>query len=281
MEKQIAYGSDYKYIPTTSIASGMGQEILPDIYCYTIQIVNVVFVGHPNNKDFVLIDAGMPYSGEKIIAETEERFGKGARPKAILLTHGHFDHVGGIVQLLHQWDIPVFAHEKELPYLTGEQNYPTPDATVEGGFIAKISPFFPIEPIQLGSYVHPLPKDGTVPFLQDFRWIQTPGHSPGHVSFFRDHDRMLIVGDAFVSVRQDSLYKVLTQKQEIHGPPRYLTTDWNAAWQSVQSLAELKPNVAITGHGFPLQGQHLKESLDYLVKHFAEIAIPSYGKYVH
>lgn len=100
MDKDISYGDDYKFVPATSIGSGMSLEVLPDLYCHTIQIVNICLVGHPETKDFVLIDAGMPRSADEIISVTEERFGDQSRPKAILLTHGHFDHVGAIVDLI-------------------------------------------------------------------------------------------------------------------------------------------------------------------------------------
>lgn len=147
--------------------------------------------------------------------------------------------------------------------------------------VAKMSPLFPNEPIQLGNHVEKLPADGTVPHLPDFRWIHTPGHTPGHVSFFREKDRSLIVGDAFVTVKQEFLYKVITQEQEISGPPRYLTTDWKAAKKSVETLEALKPVVAITGHGSPMTGELLDESLAKLVKDFDQIAIPDYGQYVN
>ncbi|GFR37325.1 hypothetical protein PRECH8_06210 [Insulibacter thermoxylanivorax] len=91
-----------------------------------------------------------------------------------------------------------------------------------------------------------------IPSLPSYRWMHTPGHSPGHVSLFRESDRTLIAGDAFVTVRQDSLYKVLTQQKEINGPPRYLTTDWQAAKESVKRLAALKPAYAVMGHGPPM-----------------------------
>lgn len=84
VDKEMNYGSDYKFIPTTSIASGAGIEVLPDIFCQTIQIVNVVFIGDPQTNDFVLVDAGMPHSASKIIAMTEERFGDRRKPKAII-----------------------------------------------------------------------------------------------------------------------------------------------------------------------------------------------------
>ncbi|MGE8203312.1 MBL fold metallo-hydrolase [Heyndrickxia sp. NPDC080065] len=276
----ISYGSDYKYIPATSIGSGIGIEVLPDLFCFTIQIVNICLVGYPHTRDFVLVDAGMPESANEIISITEDRFGKNSRPKAIILTHGHFDHVGAIIELVKYWNIPVFAHEKELPFLTGKMSYSKPDPTVEGGLIAKISPFFPNEPINLGNSIEILPKDGTVPFMKGYRWIHTPGHSPGHVSLFKDEDLSLIAGDAFVTVKQDSLYKVLIQEQELNGPPRYFTTDWKSAWESVKRLEELNPSVAVTGHGSPMSGERLSRSLKKLVNEFDKIAIPDYGKYV-
>ncbi|AST89979.1 MULTISPECIES: MBL fold metallo-hydrolase [Sutcliffiella] len=281
MEKEMSYGSDYKFIPATSIGSGVGIDILPDLYNYTIQIVNIHLVGDPNTNDFVLIDAGMPDSAEEIISVIENRFGENSRPKAIILTHGHFDHVGAIIELVKRWEIPVYAHELEMPFLLGEKSYPEPDATVEGGMVAKMSPMFPNEPINLGNHIKPFPSDGTVPHMPGFKWIHTPGHTPGHVSFYRENDGTLIVGDAFVTVKQEYLYKVFTQELEISGPPRYLTTDWNAAKASVAKLAALKPTVAVTGHGLPLSGDLLTSSLEKLVHDFDDIAKPDYGKYVH
>ena len=280
MDRNMKYGSDYKPIPATSIKSGQTIEVLPDLLCHTIQIVNICLVGNPETKEFVLIDAGMPGSANEIISVSEKHFGTNSRPKAIILTHGHFDHVGAIIELVKHWEVPVYAHELELPFLTGKTRYPEPDPTVEGGLVAKMSPMFPIEPISLGSNVLKLPADQRVPHLPDFRWVHTPGHSPGHISLFRENDRTLLAGDAFVTVKQDSLYKVLTQKQEVNGPPRYLTTDWKAAKDSVQKLTNLKPAVAVTGHGLPATGEELSKGLERLVQEFDRIAVPDHGKYV-
>jgi glyoxylase-like metal-dependent hydrolase (beta-lactamase superfamily II) len=280
MEQEMRYGNDYKYIPATSIASGVGTEVLPDLFCYTVQIVNICTVGNSKSDEFVLIDAGMPKSADEIISVTEERFGTNSRCKAIILTHGHFDHVGAVIELIKHWNVPVYAHPLEMPFLTGQKSYPDPDSTVEGGMVAKLSPMFPNEPVDLGKNIHMLPSDGTVPHMPDFRWIHTPGHTPGHISLFREKDRALIVGDAFVTVKQEYLYKVLTQEQEISGPPRYLTTDWQTAKESVMKLEALKPTVAITGHGMPMSGDLLTKSLNKLVSEFDQIAVPDYGKYV-
>ncbi|MFA9556042.1 MBL fold metallo-hydrolase [Evansella sp. AB-rgal1] len=273
------YGRDYKFIPATSVGSGVGIEVAPNIYSYTVQIVNICLVGDKNN--FVLVDAGMPRSAEEIIKMTEDRFGEKSKPSAIILTHGHFDHVGAIIELIDHWEVPVYAHEEELPFLTGARKYPEPDPTVEGGLVAKISPLFPNEPINISMHVKALPKDQSVPYMMGWKWIHTPGHTPGHVSLFREEDRALIAGDAFVTVKQESLYKVVTQQQEISGPPRYLTADWNRAWESVKTLQSLYPDTAVTGHGLPMTGELLTESLEKLVTNFEDIAIPDYGKYVN
>ena len=106
---------DNKIIPMTSISSGKGREVGEDIFYYTNQIVIIVFIGKPGRGKWVLIDAGMPKSGSEIIEAAEERYGKGSRPEAILLTHGHFDHVGGIVELINKWHVPVYAHPLEFP----------------------------------------------------------------------------------------------------------------------------------------------------------------------
>lgn len=272
---------DDVFIPMTSITSGVGQIIRSDVFCLCIQVVNVCFVGTPEKPhEWILIDTGMPKSTDAILSAAEARFGAGNRPKAILLTHGHFDHVGAVIELANHWDVSVFAHELEFPFLTGELNYPEPDTTVEGGVIAKLSSIFPSEAIDIGDRLKMLPSDGSIPDLPKWRWIHTPGHSSGHVSFFRDEDRTLIAGDAFITVKQDSLFKVLTQIQEINGPPRYFTTDWQAAWQSVRKLEALQPSIAVTGHGLPMSGEKLNSDLKKLVNEFDKVAIPDYGLYV-
>jgi glyoxylase-like metal-dependent hydrolase (beta-lactamase superfamily II) len=280
MNTDLHYGSDYKLLPMTSLESGESYELAPDLLCLTVKIVNVCFVGLPDQDGWVLVDAGMPGSAELIITEAERRFGPDRKPAAIVLTHGHFDHVGAIIELSERWNVPVYAHEKEMPYLTGQKSYVAPDTSVEGGMVAKMSFMFPIEPIQLGAKVKTLPHDGTIPVMPGWRWIHTPGHTTGHISLFREEDRTLIAGDAFVTVKQDSLYKVFTQELEISGPPRYLTPDWDSSRESVRKLESLKPVVAVTGHGMPVLGEWLSEHLSMLSEQFDQIAIPDYGKYV-
>lgn len=278
--EQMEYGDDYKTIPATSVKSKNGVEVTDDLYCYTVQIVNVVFYGKPESDEFVLIDTGMPNSADSIISETEERFGKNCRPKAIILTHGHFDHVGSVIELIRHWNIQVYAHPLEFPFLTGKKAYPKPDTKVEGGMLAKLSSQYPVEPINIENNLQEIPSNGGVPSMPDFQWIHTPGHTPGHISLFRERDRSLLAGDAFVTVKQESLFKVISQKVEINGPPRYLTPDWISAKNSVKKLQSLEPSLAITGHGKPVSGSKLSSGLRRLADEFDEIAVPDYGKFV-
>ncbi|WP_037575537.1 MBL fold metallo-hydrolase [Sporocytophaga myxococcoides] len=279
-KEQLHQSKDNKSIPVTSVSSGKGRQVRQDIYYYTDQIVNFILFGKPEDNQWILIDTGMPHSSSVVLSAVKERFGENSKPSAILLTHGHFDHVGGVVDLIKEWNVPVYAHPLEFPYLTGEKSYPAPDPTVEGGLLAKVSFIDPVEPINIKAVLKPLPNDHSVPGMPGWQWIHTPGHSPGHVSFFRDEDKALIAGDAFVTVRQDSLYKVIMQKAEVNGPPRYLTTDWKAAWDSVKKLEALHPEIVVSGHGTAMEGKELTQGLLKLTLEFDTIAIPEHGKYV-
>ncbi len=254
-------------------------KVAPGVIGMRIIFVNVYFLGEPGG-DWVLVDAGLKGYAGKIKEVAETYFGKGNRPKAIILTHGHFDHVGALKELLSIWNVPVYAHPLEMPYLTGRSDYPPPDPTVGGGAMALMSWMFPKSPIDLGAHIHTFPADGTIPGLPQWKVIHSPGHTPGHVSFFREEDHALIVGDAFVTTKQESAFAVLLQKKEIHGPPAYFTPNWQAAQRSVEKLVSLQPSVIATGHGIPLRGQDMLKRLQEFSDNFYEEAVPSQGRYV-
>src|SRR5690606_23840065 len=110
---------------------GKAHQVLGDVAYQRLTIVNVAYVGKPAlGEPWVLIDAGVPGSAASILRAAHERFGPEARPRGIVMTHGHFDHVGGLRELAERWEVPIFAHELELPYLSGTAAYPPPDPSV-------------------------------------------------------------------------------------------------------------------------------------------------------
>ena len=143
-----------------------------------------------------------------------------------------------------------------------------------------LSPLYPTSPIDLGDRLQRLPSSGTdaladLPELPGWQIIHTPGHTPGHVSFFRASDRTLIVGDAFCSTEPESFFEAaLVQQPELHGPPSYFTSDWNAAKHSVEQLATLEPITVALGHGKPLSSGNVAGELHRLAMNFTSIAVP-------
>ncbi|GAB3328821.1 hypothetical protein GCM10027511_38800 [Hymenobacter humi] len=260
----------------TAVAPGL--SVLRDVF------VNLYYAFPQDQPQgpWVLIDAGLPGSADKIKQHADEQFGANNPPEAILLTHGHFDHVGALDGLLAAWpNVPVYAHPLELPYLTGRSSFPPPDPTVGGGMMAYLSFAYPKHAYDFGARVQALPADGSVPGLPGWRWVHTPGHTFGHVSFFREHDKLLVAGDAFTTVFAESGMATYTQKQEVHGPPAYFTPDWDAARASVELLARMEPEVAATGHGIPMHGEQLRRQLADLAAHFDAMARPKTGRYAH
>jgi len=257
-------------VPLDAIATGViGLRVL---------FVNVFAVVGP--RGWTLVDAGLNGSARRIRRWAHDHFGS-EPPNAILLTHAHFDHVGAIDTLLETWDVPVYAHAEELPYATGTLEYPPPDPTVGGGLMARMSALYPRSSTNLSGRVHALAADGTIPELPGWRAVHTPGHTAGHVSFFRDIDRALLAGDAFCTTKAESFFAVVaTQRPELHGPPAYFTTDWEAARRSVRHLASLNPMFLAPGHGQPMAGEDTREGLRLLAARFDQVARPETGRYV-
>jgi NAD(P)-dependent dehydrogenase (short-subunit alcohol dehydrogenase family)/glyoxylase-like metal-dependent hydrolase (beta-lactamase superfamily II) len=251
------------------------QNVAPGIAYLTTVFVNLYFVGEPGGP-WVLVDTGLPHSAAFIQRAAAERFGPGKPPEAILLTHGHFDHSGSVIDLAAQWNVPIYAHPLEMPYLTGKSDYPPQDPTV-GGAIAFLSRFFPHTGINIAGSVRPLPSDGTVPGLPGWRWYPTPGHTAGHVSLFRESDGVLLAGDAVTTMDLDSWSAQITERQELDGPPTPLTTDWAASKVSVELLSQLSPTVIAAGHGVPISGDRVGEYLRNLASQFTP---PPHGRYV-
>jgi glyoxylase-like metal-dependent hydrolase (beta-lactamase superfamily II) len=257
-------------------------RVAPGVWRLKDVFVNCYIIQNTEGTNWVLVDTGLKTTAAKIRKLTEEVFGSaGSRPSAIVLTHGHFDHVGSVATLAEEWGVPVYCHKLEMPYLTGRSKYPPADPSVGGGLMSMLSWTFPRGPINIEEHVMELPADHSVPGLSEWKWIHTPGHAPGHVSLYREQDGVLIAGDAFVTTNQQSAIAVMTQKKELHGPPMYFTIDWGAAARSVKALAALQPQVVATGHGQTLYGASVRKSVNKLTREFWDLAMPEDGRYLH
>lgn len=267
--------SEHALAPHEDLGRGLHQ-IAPDIAYLRLLMVNVVMIGTPASGNWVLVDAGLVGTAGTIVEAAQSRFGKDCRPRAIVQTHGHFDHVGALEELSENWDVPIWAHCAELPYLTGRNSYPAPDTGADGGIMPKLAALFPRSPIDLGDRVRTLPEDGSIPPLPGWTWIFTPGHTDGHISLWRERDRTLVAGDAFITTGQESAYEVAIQQLEMHGPPRYFTPDWPAAARSVRKLADLNPELVVTGHGRAVAGSEMQSVLRQLADDFDTVAVPKH-----
>jgi glyoxylase-like metal-dependent hydrolase (beta-lactamase superfamily II) len=282
-------------MPTTKKATLMAQEnqenktqenpdvfsLAPGIWGKKDLFVNYYFIQSQGSDSWVLVDAGLKWSAAKIKAAASQLFGPGSSPSAIILTHGHFDHVGALETLLHEWHVPVYAHSLEIPYLAGKSAYPPADPSVGGGMMATMSWMYPKGPINIADHLTPLPGDNTIPGMNDWKYIHTPGHTPGHISLFRESDKVLIAGDAFVTTKAESALYALSYRKHLSGPPKYFTCNWASAKISVLKLAALDPEIVGTGHGVPMFGQEMRNSLHRLSRRFDELAVPASGRYVN
>lgn len=115
-----------------------------------------------DGASWALVHASDSMDTASLLAAAAARFGEDSRPAAIFLTHGHVEP-DALGALLRVWDVPVFTHSLELGFLTDVQH-----------------------PIRA------LPSDGAVPGLPDWRWLHARGHTPGHISLFREADHLTL-----------------------------------------------------------------------------------------
>lgn len=256
--------------PFRSRAGGSAWEIAPDVFClgpWGRTLTDVYFVR--SGSSWVLIDAGWPDDGPRIAAAAEPLCGAGSHPAAILLTHAHPDHDGSALWLARAWDCPVYLHPAELPVAMGDfaamadaagpldrwvilpvmraMGRRRREAILARGSLAAVARAFD-------------PVSG-VPASPGWECIPTPGHTPGHVSYFRRADRVLIAGDALVTAQVNSLTGLLLQRPGVSGPPWYTTWNRQVAKESAARLARLRPAVLAGGHGEPMTGTRTAEAV--------------------
>ncbi|HEU5440951.1 MAG TPA: MBL fold metallo-hydrolase [Ktedonobacterales bacterium] len=236
------------------------EEIAEGVYRLSVRGSNVYFVR--SGSSWALIDAAWATSGQAIVAAAESLFGANTRPAAILLTHAHPDHSGSTLELAQKWDIPVYLHPRELPVppeeLSAAQEYPA--GPLDRWVVLPLMRVLPAraraaaraQGMRFLAVARTFEPGAAVPGLPGWECIPTPGHSPGHVAYFRRRDRVLISGDALLTVNLNSAWDLLRNKRRVSGPPYISSWNWHAAKESVAALAKLEPRVLAPGHGAPI-----------------------------
>ena len=248
------------------------KEIANEVAIVTPSISNVYLVG--TKSLWYLVDSGLPSDVKKIRKAVLARFGAAAKPAAIVLTHGHHDHAGSALALADEWDVKVHVSQMERPYLSGQSGYPPPDTT-SPGFLSFLSRFVGAPQLNLGSRLDLLNEVEPFPGLSGWESVSTPGHSPGHVAFFRKADGLLLAGDVFATMNIESLLGVLSKRQQLCRPAPSSTLNWAEAKDSVAKVAALHPVLLAAGHGTPMANRNGK------LQHFSDtFQIPTHGRFI-
>jgi hydroxyacylglutathione hydrolase len=191
--------------------------------------VNIYLVGG------VLIDSGIRFDFRRIMRQI-----RGRKVSAHALTHGHPDHQGSSRAVCDALEIPLWCGAGDA-------------GAVESGRIRELLPDSPLFRPWLDRVAGPpcpvSRRLGEGDEVAGFRVLETPGHSPGHVSFWRASDRVLILGDALASTR------FLSGIPALREPPRLFTPDPGRNRRSLRRLLELglEPSLVCFGHGPPLR----------------------------
>ena len=206
------------------------EELAPGVYRVKtgrwLSEANVYLVR--SGSAWVLIDTAWPHRGRLIAAAAESLFGTGSRPAAILLTHIHPDHAGSALELARLWDLPVLVHPRELPLAPGGY-LPEYGNPLDRWLIAPVLRLMPRRKVaamvsrnSLQGTAQAFDPAAGVPGLPDWQCVATPGHTPGHVAFFRASDRLLITGDAVLTVDLNDARGLLPGQHRVGRPALHL-----------------------------------------------------------
>jgi hydroxyacylglutathione hydrolase len=189
--------------------------------------INVYMIGD------VLLDAGSRHASKRILKQL-----RGRTIAAHALTHAHPEHQGSSHQVCDTLSIPLWCGARDA------------DA-MEDGHIAERQPRHPINALIGRAFTgppHPVARRlGEGDHVAGFTILDVPGHSAGHVAYWREADRTLICGDVFTNV------DTLTGVPGLHEPHSFLTVDPARNRDSMRRLAELEPELTCFGHGRPLR----------------------------
>ena len=176
----------------------------------------------------VLVDSGTKKHAKKVLAGVA-----GRDVTAHLFSHAHPDHAGSSKAVVDALGVPVWASELDAPLI--EVGEPAVNS-------ALMKRFGKTEPVPVQRRL----RDGD-DVDAGFRVLATPGHTPGHISLWREEDRTLLAIDAMFGINP------VTRKPGLRVPFKLLSVDYGAMIGTIKRLAELEPSVVYFGHGPPLR----------------------------
>jgi glyoxylase-like metal-dependent hydrolase (beta-lactamase superfamily II) len=190
-------------------------------------LINIYLVGD------VLIDSGTRLARKRI-----DRQLRGRTLSAHALTHAHLDHMGCSAYVCSTYNVPLFCGAGDSYAMeTGDFSRQTPDNAVIRAQLKLVKPT--PQPV-----ARKLTEGDEV---ADFKVIETPGHAPGHVVYWRESDRVLIIGDVLFNLN------AATGITGLHEPIKVATPDPAENRRSARKLRDLEPSVVLFGHGPPLR----------------------------
>jgi glyoxylase-like metal-dependent hydrolase (beta-lactamase superfamily II) len=189
----------------------------------------------------VLIDAGIRWARSRIVRQLT---GRGVR--LVALTHVHADHQGAVHAVCQRFGVPLACHDADIPVMEGRSPMLPDNNLIRLADLLGSGPPHPVRRVL---------RDGDL--VAGFRVVHAPGHTPGHVMFFRESDRVAIAGDVLANIH------FLTGRAGLRLPPRKFSVDADQNLQSVRLLAALRPSLVCFGHGPPL---YRPEVLDEFVR---------------
>ena len=205
-------------------------HIIPEVFSNTYLLID------PDG--LTLIDSGLPHSEKKILAYVTS-LGKSAdEVKRIILTHSDLDHIGSLAALHKATGAQTYASQIEADAIAAGK----PSREIKrSGFSMRHVRFSLMRPFMKAASFHvgeTVADSQILPVLGGLRVIETPGHTPGHISLFASAVGILFCGDSMV-----------TDENGIHGSRPGLTWDDAKARESERKQAALGAQIVCSGHG--------------------------------
>ncbi|MBS1253109.1 MAG: putative metallo-hydrolase YflN [Anaerolineales bacterium] len=220
-------------------------EVAPGVFHLPLGILGQVSNGYIwiSDEGPVVIDAGPPGAGTTIIDALTALDYRSQDVVALLVTHGDFDHVGGLAALKQACDAPVVAAEGEVALIEGRVPHQT--RLRQPSAVGRVLGLLAGAAIRVIGAPDPVTVDVVLTPVSDtspggLRPIPTPGHTAGHTSYLALQAGILFAGDA------------LRNQGGLSTPPRMATEDMAEARRSIKQLAMLSFGVACFGHGSPI-----------------------------